>query len=228
MRHRIAIACSMLVLLLGLGATGAAAAATAGSAGGSLNAVAHAKPPAASAGAAATVDPIFCAGTGSGLCLNRKSCHSTVGTQVIMWAHDFDSCEDFGQVELSTMCGGGSVTSTCPFTVGSGLNTTFLGYPIEAIKAYNEGKCLATDSNGNGVLGTCPDSSGNGGSNGTIVIFANNEHVVSRYWSDANFALGEYDTPAYTCSPGTQGVQVILNAATATTGYCQWATVYSS
>lgn len=223
MRHRIAIACSTLVLLLGLGATGAADAATAGSASGSLHAAAHAKLPAASAGAAATVPFAQCAGSGSGLCLNRKQCGSTNGTQVIMWAQDFDNCEDFAEAHVSNMCGNGKVTSNCPFTSGSGLNNRYINDPIIALVAYNEqGKCLATDSNGNGVLGTCPDSSGNGGSDGTIFVVSSTNYVVNRFWSDANFALGEYDAPAWMCSPGTQGVQVILNEGTGNAGYCQW------
>ncbi len=176
----------------------------------------------------AMVSMTVCAQSGSGYCLNRSQCAKGSGTSVLVWANDHDNCEDFEGIVLDQMCNKGLVTSTCPFTVGSGLNNQYVGQPIVYFQAYDEAdECLATNAGGQGILGTCPSFSGNGGANGTIFIWKaygpNPDYVINRYWSDYNYSIGEYDAPSWMCSPGSQGKSVLLYDDTGTAGSCQWA-----
>jgi hypothetical protein len=66
------------------------------------------------------------------------------------------------------------VTGTCPFTTGTGLNSTYLGDTIVQIKYTGSGNgsglCVAAGSGGSAILGTCNNSNGSGGANGTIQV----------------------------------------------------------
>lgn len=219
------MAAGFLLSLGGLGVTGAQAASTrpavTTSNGTQSHAVTQAKAPAARR---VLVDSTWCAQSGAGYCLNRSQCATASGTHVIMWVLDYDNCEDFLPIP-TVMCGEGNVTQTCPFTVGSGLNARYAGSKIWYIKAYNESnECLATSSGGLGILGSCPDRNGNGGSNGVIFVQNAAGYMVNRYWSDYNYSLGEYNAPSWMCSPGSQGHQVLLYDDTGTAGACQWDT----
>ena len=74
------------------------------------------------------------------------------------------SNDDFYFANLTTMCGGGTVTETCPFTRGSGLNLAYYGDPIVVEYAYNENKCVGGNSasDASAKLESCPSDSGSG------------------------------------------------------------------
>lgn len=222
MRHRLAVILNA-VLLLTLGFTTAASAVTARPAGHPMHAVTHARVPAASA---PELNGVMCALNGTGYCLNRNHCGSGSGTSVIVWPQS-DTCEDFEPQVLASMCNKGFVTETCPFTEGSGLNSRYYNSPIVELYAYGENECVATTGSGLGVLGTCPDSAGIGGSNGTIFVYNSADYVINRYWSDNNYSIGEYDQPAWMCSPGVEGDQVILDDDAGSAGTCQWSAILS-
>src|SRR5579863_5025902 len=75
----------------------------------------------------ASVNPILC-DFADGNCVNRAGCGDNPGsTWIISWTQDSDNCEDATLQPLYTACGNGYVTSTCPFQLGSGLNTEFQG-----------------------------------------------------------------------------------------------------
>ena len=234
MIRRLVLAFSALMLLAGLGTASAASAMAAGSQGRTVHAAhtVHAAPmvrakapaaarPAAQPGArrvTPAVSAAVCDDSGTGLCLNRSGCGTTT---VISFAHDFDSCEDFKPVQLSSMCGSGLVTSTCPFTVGSGLNNRYLNAIIVVWKSTATGLCVDTDNNGGGSLGTCPGLDGQGGATGTTFVWNGSHYVVSRFWSNFNFSLGAANTPAWMCSRGAP-VQITVDSGSGNAGTCQW------
>lgn len=217
MRIRHVLLTIVSVLALGAGAVAPSAAAQA-----SVGSPAVTQAKAHTTARPLTNDYNVCAQNGSGYCLDRNQCGTASGTHVIMWVRDTRTCIDFEAIGSLT-CGSGVVTQTCPFTVGSGLNSRYAGSKIWYFETYQSGtKCLATDGGGGGILGTCPDRSGNGGSNGTIFVQNSAGYVVNRYWSDYNYSIGESNSPSWMCSPGSQGQQVLLYDDTGSAGSCQW------
>lgn len=217
MKHRLAVVFSALVLLLGLGAANAVAATAL-----PTHASSHTAPHVKEHAAVANQGAAFCSQNGSGYCLNRNQCGG-FGAKIIMWYHDFDNCEDFVPSVLNAMCNYGKVSSTCPFTVGSGLNNRYLNQYIVAIQSQsNGGECVATTSGGLGTVGACPNGLGNGGANGSIFVWTNNRYVINRYWSNYNYSIGEANAPSWMCSPGSVGQQVLLYDDTGSAGICQW------
>lgn len=89
------------------------------------------------------------------------------------------------------------VTPTCPFTVGSGMNTATLGSQIFQVVYNNNGLCVATAASGGAVLGTCNNLAGTGGSSGTIQVAlsqcTNSTTYANRYWSDINGSFAGWD-----------------------------------
>jgi hypothetical protein len=169
----------------------------------------------------------LCADSGDGLCLNRSGCGTGYGTAVLTWTHETSSCDHLGGLnQLGQMCGSGVVTSTCPFTVGSGLNSRYQGQEIMDIQ-FSTGQCAGDDGYGGGALEPCPDSSGNGGGDGTIFIWNTSLYMVNRHWSDAWYSGGYgANNPAFLCSQGVSGDRVNL-AGGGQAGYCQWAEAVS-
>lgn len=192
----------------------AAAALTAVSLGGGLAVTAHAAP---------TTE--MCAFSG-GLCLNDQGGSPT--GNVIGYGRGAQN-NNFHQVTLSGMCGGGLVTQTCPFTVGSGLNSEFAGSIISKIVSLNNGQCVGTrTTDGHAIMGGCPDVNGNGGITGAIMIAyhvnssctdggssVTKAFYESRYWS--NF----YGTASSMEGPGSQGGAVFFGANGTETCYQQ-------
>lgn len=161
--------------------------------------------------------------TYAGPAMNRKGCGNQVNypqTFVIAWTPDRDTCEDAEIVPLSSMCGHGRVTSTCPFTIGLGLNNRYINRPIEAIEWYNEiATCLASAPDTAAILGVCPTPSGTGGSDGTIYVWSSAGYLVSREWSDG-YATGN---PAFLCNdPGGTGQVLDTGNDVGESGICQW------
>ncbi len=135
---------------------------------------------------------------GSSLCFNRDGGGTSDNTPVIAY-----NCgninNDFYWGYLTTMCGGGTVTQTCPFTVGSGLNAALYGDPIIVEQAYNELACVGGESStdNDAKLEGCPADNGSGGGWSTIDVGVysrgNNpayQIIVNRNWSDRLYGLG--------------------------------------
>ena len=158
----------------------------------------------------------------SSLCLNRQY----GGTINVITYNCNDPNDDFSFIWLGGACGGGYVTLTCPFS-SSDVNMRYNGAAIVEIYAYNFALCLANNGlAGTGILGTCPDQNGNGGSYGTIMILAQvhnfpgwtgspSTYVVNRYWSNLAGA------PRWMCSQGYNQL-VKINSSQGLLGSCQW------
>src|SRR5690349_3820653 len=102
-----------------------------------------------------------CENGGGGLCLNDWN--GTPSGAVKMGQNGF-SHQNFGAFQLTTACGAGRVTHTCPFTVGTGLNDQMFDSIIVAVKYLGNGQCVGTGQNTRGaVLTTCPSNGGTGG-----------------------------------------------------------------
>jgi len=128
-------------------------------------------------------------------CVNEYQGNTASGAPVKVWQTGSYQTNLWDYNYLTSMCGSGLVTSTCPFTVGSGLNTQFMGDPIIQIEYGPAGNCVATSSGGSAVNGTCASPEGSGGSNGVIMVldqhgtqyncqYSNFCYIVNRYWSD--------------------------------------------
>jgi hypothetical protein len=164
----------------------------------------------------------LCADFGSGLCLNDSQCTVHAGNPILSW-YGNSSCEDFitQPINPCNSTPADQVTPTCPFTVGSGYNNTYDHDEIYAID-YAGGDCVGTNSGGFAILNTCPNPAGNGGADGTIMIFASNGDLVNRYWT--NYIYGLYGTkgnPSVMCSQGANGDQITLSTGP-NGSYCQW------
>lgn len=146
-----------------------------------------------------------CGNSGTGYCLNDWGGHDYANDPVKMY-YGSSSNEDFYPFLLGNMCNNGYATSTCPINV-PGVNLT--GQEIVAI-GYGPGGCLVTTAGAFAVLGACPDSYGNGGSNGVIMVTKTNSqcpgggyqsYFVDRYWSNKD------QRAVYLESGGNPGVQ---------------------
>lgn len=175
----------------------------------------------APAASAATPTYQLCNGpttTVSILCLNRKGGGTAVGTPVIAYSSN-DSNNDFRFTPLTKMCGSGKVTTTCPFTLGGGLNDDYEGSQIVVLE-NTEGTCVGT-SNNLSVLTSCPDSAGVGGGNGTIDILAGATSylqpgpftLINRASTDSTLPGGGNGTVPLTISWPTGGIrnQLVMN-----------------
>lgn len=160
----------------------------------------------------------ICGNGGTGYCLNDWNGNTNLGAAVKMYNGGVSN-ENFQAVQLTSMCDGGLATSTCPINV-SGVNLA--GYPIVKLQYNNSSKCVGTNSSSQAVLGTCPDSSGNGGSNGTIFVrfynsncaqFQNNSFagfLANRYWTNNDGQLEDL------FSGGNPGVQAFFGGGNGT------------
>lgn len=158
-------------------------------------------------------------------CLNRYR-GETGEAAVVGYSADFDTNENFQFQQLSHMCSGGYVSSTCPFTVGTGLNNRYLNDMVVQIKDLSTGKCLGNYSfdGTEGAEEKCSDAYGNSGAAGTIFIWnvtgggGTRGYTESRYWSN------QYRQPAWLCYPGypTDARTVYLNSRADFGGACQW------
>lgn len=146
-----------------------------------------------------------CGNGGTGYCLNDWGGHDYANDPVKMY-YGSSTNEAFYPYRLINMCNNGLATSTCPINI-PGVNLT--GHLILAV-GYTPGGCLVTSAGAYAVLGNCPDSYGNGGSNGVIMVANNNSacpgggnesYFIDRYWSNKDQKL------VYLESGGNLGVQ---------------------
>lgn len=164
-------------------------------------------------------------------CMNDASGRTNSGTAVTEAVMNKKvSNQNFYINPLSDMCGHGRVTSTCPFTVGSGLNNRYINDGI--VQFVYEGnfysgilKCLGNGKNGGveGALQTCNNVTGTGGGDGTVFILNSNGYTENRYWSDNNYtALKAYDDPSWLCIDGSVLNLDSGNSETHDNGACVW------
>ena len=133
----------------------------------------------------------ICESGGSGLCLNDWN--GSVSGPVKMGQNNFTN-QNFHSYGLSNMCSGGLVTHSCPFTDTS-LDNALFGDVIVAILNSDNAHCIGTSQTARGAIMTsCPNTFGNGGGWGTVMIerpnvnncFSQNgdTQLTDRYWSD--------------------------------------------
>jgi hypothetical protein len=167
--------------------------------------------------------------SGHQLCFNQKGGLNNYNQPVIGYPPGDDN-NAFGFKYMSLMCGGGKVTSNCPFTVGSDLNDRYEGDYIAAVENQNTADtCVGTAGNGAAIETACPDEYGENGGDGSIFILSpangNPEdqpyYLVSRFWSDINYSDGTKDAPAWACAY-TSSSAILLNYPTGQSGYCTW------
>lgn len=140
------------------------------------------------------------------------------------------SVENFNIQYLDDMCGNGLVTSKCPFTLGSGLNTRYLADPIIQFKYMGGGDyCLGTLYNGSAFAGLqgCNNLNGNAGGQGTVFVIDSSKHnasgyVESRYFSDQLASEGIHDQPAWLCNLSNSDDLITLNGSNNYKTACQW------
>jgi len=134
----------------------------------------------------------ICENGGSSLCLNDWNGAGSGGA-VRMGQNGF-SHQNFTNYLLGNYCNGGHVSNTCPFTNRS-LDSALLGDDIVAILNNDNALCIGTSQTARGAIMTsCPNTFGNGGGWGTIMIqrtnvnncFAQNgdTQLTDRLWSD--------------------------------------------
>jgi hypothetical protein len=160
---------------------------------------------------------IVCDYTYPSLCLNRMRGGTGNGTPIIAYTRDFDNNENFRFAYLTNYCGSGHVTSTCPFAVGSGLNTRYQGNPILAfLDNSDQTKCVTAQNPSAIVLEPC---------GATGYVFVRNTvkgsigHVENVHWSNQNYSAGHYNSPSWMCA--VYGTLVLDNSDFGNS--CGWA-----
>jgi hypothetical protein len=171
------------------------------------------------AGAANAQTQSLCGDGGSGYCMNDWG-NGGSGNPVKMYYGGYSNDSFF--LEAVDLCSSSSyVTSTCPFT-NTAIDRSLEGEWIAQIVYTNNGLCVGTNSDGDGVLTGCNSTtSGTGGGTGTIVVLASNSGcpqtnsqgiLVNRYYTDVN-SVDEEEA-----SGGSVGSN--LNLENGTSGTC--------
>lgn len=145
----------------------------------------------------------ICAQSGTGFCMNNWN---GAGGAIKMGQQGWPN-QSFSAVQLTTMCGHGTVTGTCPFS-NLALDSILFGEPIVKV-AYSTGGCLGLSNSGgsSGFMETCPGANGTGGGWGTVMVedFGCNVHLDDVRATDN----GGTSTPFNWRSPGVVGGQVV-------------------
>jgi hypothetical protein len=169
------------------------------------------------------------------LCLNRQGGSTAIGTHITGWSCN-DPNDDFLRRHM-TICNNGWVSSTCPFEIGSGLNSFYLNSAIvlEERSGLGPGDFVTCVGSTHGfsaaILTDCPGLDGvchvNNSCWGTIMILpqvkccdyfnhaGDVSYTVDRYWSDAT------NVKRWQCVYA-KGNQVTLGSPTGDAGYCEW------
>jgi len=105
------------------------------------------------------------------LCANREDGQTGDNTPVIGWTPG-DNNNDFQFETIGQMCNGGHVTTTCPFTVGSGLNNAYNGDLIIQVYSPTSNSCVGGSSSTVFLaqLTPCQNQQGTGGGWSTIDV----------------------------------------------------------
>jgi hypothetical protein len=149
----------------------------------------------------------ICAQSGTGFCMNDWNGGGS-GNAVKMgqsgWSH-----QAFITVALTTACGHGTVTGTCPFT-NLALDSDLFGEPIVAVKYTPNGLCLGLSNSGgfSGFLETCPNSAGVGGGWGVNMV---EDFGCRTHLDDVRVSDNKNDgSPWNWRSPGVTGGQIVV------------------
>lgn len=150
-------------------------------------------------------------GGGGPIYMNRAGGGAVKGTKVVGYG-TFDNNDDFTFAdELSSWCGGtGKVRNgeggiTCPFTVGSGLNSRYDGAELWTLHSYNTGFYAAIPNFSNHLVAL-----GNLGDQGDAWIQNDAGYVVSvgeSNWAYANG--GGANKPQWLDTNGNVGAQLL-------------------
>lgn len=147
--------------------------------------------------AQAAVVPI-CTQGGAGKCLNDWN-GGGINNTVKMFTNQSGN-ENFGVQSLSTMCGSGHVTSTCPFS-NHVIDGQLLGASIVKMNYFPNGLCTGSGQNDDrALLEACPGANGTGGGWGTVMVESNfsvpgchasngDTALVSVHWTNVNGSL---------------------------------------
>jgi hypothetical protein len=162
---------------------------------------------------------------GYSLCMNRYQGGTGSGTKIISYNCSLTNADNDFFSESIGRCGG-QVTSTCPYTVGSGMNADNEGdyiYQFEAINWSNGATQGCLGDNGDGqaaLLGCNSQGSGSGGGYGTVFVagtgYQGEEWTTPEYgWSspyesDGAYAAGYSNYLEGLQDPGYKG-QLLLN-----------------
>jgi hypothetical protein len=131
-----------------------------------------------SAAAFAAAPITLCDDNGLGYCLNRGGgCtnNQNSGCSIIAYTNDFDNNEYANYQNLNLCSGGDTVTTNCPFTVGTGLNDDNVGDQIVQIAMYNVSNgnaygCVGDNGTRYTTLVGCNGGNGSGGGVGSIFV----------------------------------------------------------
>lgn len=140
-------------------------------------------------------------------CLNRQGgCTSTSGSCAIISYNNDDDNNEYFDYSFLYLCNNYiEVTSTCPFTVGSGMNADNFGDQIVQLVAYNTSGqtigCVGDTGNARASLLGCNGHNGTGGGQGTVFVLNNqnaqggahticNFELANRYESNLKYANG--------------------------------------
>lgn len=82
--------------------------------------------------------------TSDSLCLNLKGNNDSIGTAIVAYRQQNVENEGLIQNDDTSRCGG-AVTSTCPFTKGSGFNSRYKNDPIVNLKWQAYDNCIGTN-----------------------------------------------------------------------------------
>lgn len=148
----------------------------------------------------------ICGNGGSGYCLYDWNDGGGSGSPIKMY-YGNSSNEEFTALWLDQMCANGYATSTCPIDVPH-VNLSG-GFIVEL--SYINGGCIATTGTALAVLGTCADPSGNGGSDGVIMVEYHSSgvtdpYLADRYWTNRD---GQIVSLASGGNPGQQAFYAI-------------------
>ena len=139
----------------------------------------------AGAGSASAVQDQVCdTGPSPDLCLNSWN-GMVDGHDVRMYPAGAAN-NNFVFVTVERCNAQGTVTHTCPFTVGSGLNDRYFGNSVYQIwNGFSTlHQCVVTRADGTGAQGTCNNTcTGQGGQNGTLFVGVGST-VINVYWTN--------------------------------------------
>ena len=153
----------------------------------------------------------LCASKGTGLCATEWG--TTSATAVV---NDHNNQWDAQQIQTPYQSGtdcNGTVTATCPFYAGSGLNTRFQYDSIVCIWFLHSYGLLGTHDNG---LTFTAHGTGSCGDNGSNWV-RDGAYGYVNVWVTNQQANG---SPYYLCTDGTAGDDMPIE--TYSNGYCQF------
>ncbi|HSW80320.1 MAG TPA: hypothetical protein VLG47_06090 [Candidatus Saccharimonadales bacterium] len=133
------------------------------------------------------------------ICMNRKQgCTSQSGTCKIIAYSNTDDYNEYFRFKTVNLCNGSfTVTDTCPFANGGGMNTDNVSDWIGQLTVYNSSGasigCVGDDQSGNTVMLGCNGSNGTGGGTGTIYV-QGSAGPIGSHWIPNGFLANRYES----------------------------------